>query len=370
MRIGVMLRHHDQHAGGVRVYTHELLRHLLALDSRNEYVMMYRNPKLLGTYASHASVDEVAHEFPSSVGWDQVVVPRVERDKKLDIIFNPKFAVPLVGSCRRVFVMHGSEWYRIPEAFKWYHRAYNSAVIRAYCRRSDAIIAVSETVKRDLVAWTGVDPDKVFPISNGFDSTRFRVIKDEDRLATIARKYNLPDEFVLWVGQIYPPKNVGRLLRAFARIKDEVPHQLVLCGEQRWDAEVDLRLIKELDLESRVQLVPWVAHEDLAAIYNLATLFVLPSLYEGFGIPLLEAMASGCPIVTSVRGTPPEIVHDAALLADPLDVSSLADTMRRVLLDDDLQHRLAERGLQRATHFGWDRCAQQLLNVLEATAGS
>lgn len=366
MRIGIMLRHYEQQEGGVKVYTKKLLPLLISMGSRHRYVLIYQNPKLIGTYAHHPNVEEVAVRVPGTVPWDQLAVPWIERRKRLDLIFNPKFTVPFIGKAKRVFVLHGSEWFVIPEHFRRYDQWYFKNFVPLYCRRADAFIAVSGAVKRDVVKHVGVDPAKVAPIHNGFDPTLFKPIRDTERLRQIRDKYRLPEKFILWVGQIESRKNVARLLRAFAALKGEIPHALVIAGEQRWSTDEELEVIEELGIEDRVLFPGWVNHADLPAVYALADLFAFPSLYEGFGIPLIEAMACGCPIVTADTCAPPEVTEGAAVLVDPLRVEDIVRGMREALLDQDLRARLIARGLQRAADFSWEKCAAEVLALFDS----
>jgi glycosyltransferase involved in cell wall biosynthesis len=365
MKIGIMLRHYEQQEGGVKVYTKKLLPLLLSMGSRHQYVLIYQNPKLVGTYADHPNVEEVAVRVPGTVLWDQVAAPWIANRRRLDLMFNPKFTVPFLGRGKRVFVLHGSEWFVIPQYFRWYDQWYFKTFVPLYCRRADAFIAVSEAVKKDVVEHTGVDAGKVAAIYNGYDPLLFRPIHDDERLRMVAEKYRLPQKFILWVGQIESRKNVSRLLQAFARIKDEIPHQLVLAGEQRWSTNVELKAIAELGIADRVLFPGWIMHADLPAVYVLADLFSFPSLYEGFGIPLIEAMACGCPIVTADTCAPPEVTDGAAVLVDPLSVDDIAAGMRRMILDRDLRAGLIEKGLRRALDFSWEKCAGQVLALFD-----
>jgi glycosyltransferase involved in cell wall biosynthesis len=365
MRIGVMLRHYEQHHGGVKIYTENLLPRLLRADAKHQYVLLYQNPALRGTYAGSPHVEEVAIPVPGTVPWDQMAAAWAAKQYALDLLVNLKFTVPLLCRAKTIFIMHGSEWFTIPKTFQWYDRLYHKMFVRLYCRRADAIVTVSQKVKEDLVHFTGTPPGKFVPIYNGFDSNIFRQIDDRELEEYVKTTYRLPDKFILWVGQIYPPKNVERLLQAFAMISRDIPHHLVLAGEPRWRSTEVWRLIESKGLQDRIRFTDWVPHEDLAVFYNLADLFVLPSLYEGFGIPLLEAMASGCPVVTSETGSPPEVVGDAAQLVNPYDVSAIAHGIAMVLSNPALRHTMIARGLARAKLFSWERCAAEMLALFD-----
>lgn len=363
-----MLRHYEQHEGGVKVYTRNLLPRLFTIAPDHEYVLMYQSPALIGTYSSYPNVEEVALRVPGRFLWDQWAAPWIANRKRVDVLFNFKFTVPFFSRVKKVFVIHGSEWFTIPEAFLWHDRWYFRIFVPLYIHRADAIISVAQTVKDDVVRFAKVPASKVTAVHNGYDRSRFRPIHDGSVLDSVRRKLGLPERFVLWAGQIYPPKNVGRLLEAFAQIKDQVPHALVLAGETRWRAKEEFRRIRELGLEDRIHFAGWVSHEDLPAVYSLADLFAFPSLYEGFGIPLLEAMACGCPVLTSRTGSPPEVVDSAGCLVDPLRVDEIASRMREILMSAPLRQEMAQRGLERVKAFSWERCARETLAVLEATS--
>jgi glycosyltransferase involved in cell wall biosynthesis len=365
MKIGIMLRHLEQHHGGVLVYTHNLLREILALETPHEFVLIYQNPDLIGTYGDGNRVREIAIQAPSVLVWDQMAVPWIERREKFDVIFNPKFTVPFLSRAKKVFVIHGSEWFMIPKSYYWYDRWYTHTFTSRYCHNADAIITVSHAVKKDIVKFTGVKPEKVVTVHNGFDPNRFHMIQDPHLLESVRQAYQLPGHFILWSGQIYPPKNLGRLLEALAQVKDEIPHKLVIAGEERWRAKGDLELIEQLGINDRIHFTGWVSHDHLPAFYNLADLFVFPSLYEGFGLPLLEAMACGCPVLTSTTGSPPEVVEDAGYLVDPIKVDDIAAGICEALSNSERRRTMMAKGLERVRDFSWEKCARQTLKVLE-----
>jgi glycosyltransferase involved in cell wall biosynthesis len=287
----------------------------------------------------------------------------------VDLIFNPKFTVPLFTRAKTMFVLHGSEWFEIPEHFLRHDQWYFKTFVPIYCRSSNGFIAVSGAVKADVVRHVNVRPEKVFAVDNGFDPTLFRQIRDPTALQAVRQKYKLPEHYILWAGQIESRKNVARLLQAFALIKDEFPHQLVLAGELRWSSSAELRVVEQLGLAERITLPGWISHGDLPAVYAAADLFAFPSLYEGFGIPLLEAMACGCPIVTANTCAPPDVTAGAAQLVDPLDVDAIASAMRTVLRDQELRARMIARGIERARDFSWEKCARGVLAAFDSLDG-
>lgn len=361
MRIGIMLRHIDE-KGGVVVYTNSMLRELFAIDKSNQYLLMYKDSNSIGKFSGYSNVQEKIIKMPTKLLWDQIAVPWVARKEKLDMIFNPKFSAPLFTNCKTVIVLHGSEWYVLPEAFKWYDLHYVEFTMPIYCKKAVCMISVSQKITRDFVNYVKVDKNKIKTILHGYDE-RFRYIKDHDVLERIRKKYNLPKDFILYVGRIYPTKNFNRLLKAYYELNKTYPIKFVIVGKVRWKYKEDIKLIDELKLKENIIFTGWVPDEDLPVIYNLAELFVFPSLYEGFGIPLLEAMACGCPIVTSKTGSPPDIVEDAAVLIDPLDLIEISRVMKEVLTSDSLKKNLIEKGFRRIKKFSWQKCAREVLEV-------
>ncbi|MCI0439988.1 MAG: glycosyltransferase family 4 protein [Chloroflexi bacterium] len=366
MRIGVMLRTIDEKQG-IGVYTQRLMDHMLPLDTENEYVLLYKNPEFLGRYSRFPNVKEKLVSAPNKMLWDQVKVPLEARREKLDVIFNTKFTVPFFTRARTVMVLHGSAWFVYPEWYRPLDRHYIRLMMRLYCRKASAIISNSEMTKRDFINMLGVPENKITTTHFGYSSA-FRKIEDEVFLNGVRAKYDLPEKFILFVGRIDPGKNFEALVEAFAKIHERIPHKVVVAGHPRWGYEGVFARIEQLGLKGKILFKEWVPQEELVAFYNLADLFVLPSLYEGFGIPLLEAMACGCPAMVSNTGALPEVAGGAAMLVDPLDHDQIAHEMHRILTDDALRRKLSENGLLRAGEFSWQRCARQTLEVLNSLA--
>ncbi len=365
MKIGIMLRHLDQHGGGVLVYTEKLLEHLLALDTEHQFVLFYRNAAHLGRYAGNPRAKERVLEARSVLGWDQGAVARAADEEKLDLVFNPKYSVPLHAHCRTVFVCHGLDWYVEPEWSRWWDRLNHRYLVPRYARRADHIIAVSETTKCQLQEFLRVPSERITTVYLAVDDAFRRPVSAEAAAAARAR-LRLPERYFLYCGQIYPPKNFGQLVRAYSRVGPALGIALAVAGSHTWLCRDELALVEDLGLRPWIVQLGWVDHESLPALYAEAEALVLPSLYESFGLPILEAMAAGCPVVTSDRYGPRELAGDAAVLVDPERVDSIAAGMRRVATDAGLRAELTVRGRERARPFTWARCARETLAVLES----
>ncbi len=365
MRIGVMLRHHDQHMGGVRVYTRNLLAAMLELRSGHEFVFLYRNPALVGTYAGDPQVEEVALPARTFLGWDQIAVPRAVRRHRIDVLFNPKYSIPLRASCPSVWVCHGLDWYVMPWASRFVDRLSHRFLVPRYAARADAIIAVSEVTRRHVMQYLPVPPERVFTVYSGVDDV-FRRPPQPDRLHAVRAKYALPERFLLYAGAVYPPKNFARMVRAYAAVGPERGIPLVIAGgENRFLSEHELREPEALGIAEWVRRPGWVSQEELAAFYSLADALLLPSLFESCGLPVLEAMAAECPVVTADRYGTKELAEGAAVLVNPEDVESIAAGIRRVLDDAGLRQELIAAGRERSARFQWTRCATETLRILE-----
>jgi glycosyltransferase involved in cell wall biosynthesis len=332
---------------------------------------MYQNPAHVGTYAQH-NVRELAVPMPSRLGWDQLAVRYMGKREKFDLIFNPKYSVPLLAECPTVFVCHGLDWYVMPWASRFHDRLSHRYLIPRYAGKAGAIIAVSDSARQHLIDYMGVNEEKITRVYLGVNETFLRPL-DAGTLEMVRHKYLIPERFFLYVGQIYPPKNFGNLLRAYAQVGPQLGVPLVVAGTHTWLCDKDLELILELGLESWIVQPGWIDHDALHTFYALAEALLMPSLYEACPSPLLEAMAAGCPIVTSNRYGCQEIAGDAAVLVDPEDVSSIAQGIQRIVTEPDTRERVVQAGHERIKAFSWEKCARETLAVLEnchATSGT
>lgn len=371
MRIGIPLKSHDPSKGGPGTYTIEIVRQLLRLDRGNAYVLLAPRPAPTATLPEipegRRDVRLVVTGQRAGIVWDQLILPRLARRHGVELLFSPFQSLPVAGDFIKVMTVHGAERYVVPEILDWRNRFKWSFMERLCLPRADAVLSVSRTMSRDFCAATGYPEDRVFTTLLGC-SRDFAVVADPGRLAAARARHGLEGEIVLFVGNLFPNKNLTRLLHAFAAIKDRIPHRLAIVGGQRWKYAGDLEVLDGLGLGDRVRRLGFVDRDDLVALYNIATCFVFPSLYESFGLAAVEAMACGCPVVASRTGALPEIGGDAALYCDPLDPQSIAEPILRLATDPGLRREMAAKGLARAAGFTWERCAEATLAALEAAA--
>jgi glycosyltransferase involved in cell wall biosynthesis len=371
MRIAITLQSLDATWGGIGVYTEEIVKHLLQIDSNDEYVLLYPGfgaaRKLFGQYRRYKNATEVETEgssIPIGWYWDQIIVPRIVRQYAIDVLFNPFLSVPICARCKKVMIMHNVEYHTVPHVYTWKKYAHWFFLEKMLLPAADRVISLSNVMTQDFCRVVPYPPEHVRTIYHGV-SEKFRVIRDDTVLHEAREAYVLPEQFLLFVGHLYPQKNFANLVRALHLIAQQVPHDLVVAGRPRWKYAGDLALIEQLGLQERVHFLYNVPHHDLPAIYNLASCFVFPSLYESFGLVQLEAMACGCPVVAARAGAIPEITDGAALLFDPYKPEDMANAILRVLSDAALRQACMAQGLVRAQAFTWGRCASETLQVLQ-----
>jgi glycosyltransferase involved in cell wall biosynthesis len=273
-----------------------------------------------------------------------------------DVYFSPGFNPPLWSTAPFVFMIHDLIHLRFARDYGWRQRVYYERVVRPATRRASAVLTVSEFSQSAILDWAHVPESKVQVVSPGV----------AEGFSLKVKPLSLPYVYFLYVGNRKPHKNVPRLLEAFSRASLDPEIRLVLSGNP--DRET-AGLASRLGLGERVVFFGPVAEEDLPRLYRGAIALVFPSLLEGFGLPPLEAMACGTPVIISNSSSIPEVVGDAGLMVDPYDVEALANAMRRVLADGGLRSTMSARGIERAKTFSWDRAAEQVLGVLREAAG-
>src|SRR5579872_5903737 len=224
-----MLRHYDQHGGGVKVYTHSLLRELIHRHPQHEYVLLFNNPALLGSFRDQPHVRELVVPGRSVFLWDQVGVPATLRRLGIQVLFNPKYSVPLSGRYPSAWVCHGLDWYVMPWASRYIDRLSHRFLVPRYARRASAVVAVSEVTREHLMEFLKLPPERITTVYTGIDSA-FQRQWDAPSLQAVRERYGLPERYVLYAGAVYPPKNFTRLVQAYARVGPRLGVSLVIAG--------------------------------------------------------------------------------------------------------------------------------------------
>lgn len=359
LKIGLLVRNFEER-GGIAVYTRELLSELFRIDHENEYSVFYGNESSLGTFGDHDNVTEIHVPCRSKLWWDQVQIARKANRLNLDLVFSPKMSLPFLFRGRKLLTIHGAEQFVFPEEFPLLDRLYVKLCLPLYARVADKVLTASHTSKRDLCRPLGV-PISKFAVAYYGSKSVFGAPTTPEQIAEVRRKHGLEGDFVLHVGLVWGAKNFDIFPDVLARVNRARPLVLAHAGKAyRWgDAAASS------EQSPHLKELGFVPDEDLAALYQSAVALVFPSLYEGFGIPLAEAMSAGCPIVTSDWGAMKEVTGPAALHVDSRDPDAIAQAIIRLLEEDGLREKLSAAGRQRSAQFSWGETARQTLAVFE-----
>ena len=356
---------------GVGYYTEHLLQHLAReVEATGDQIVVVSN-KPIDTQAPlppHVRV-HAGHRFPIRIGWMQLRAQRALEALRPDVAHFTNGMIPIGSPVATVVTVHDMSLRLYPNCHPVRRLLLNRPLMHVAIRQASSIVTVSNSARRDLLRLHGVAPDRVAVVHEAA-SPAFRPIADREWLENVRARYALPRQFMLYVGTIEPRKNLSRLMSAFADArKAGIPHHLVCVGPYGWSSRNLAGHIERLGIQDVVHFTGYVPFEHLPAIYNLGEFFAFPSLYEGFGLPVVEAMACGIPVLTSTTSSLGEIAGDAAETIDPADTDAIANAIVRLASDQDLRRDRAERGLRRARSFSWAQTARDMLAVYHRAAG-
>lgn len=372
-RIGIDITSALTQGGGIGRYTRELVRALVATDTPNNYT-------LFSAQTSQSSPVPFALTANPSVRyrrallderwlyrlWYRLRVPLPVQtfSGPIDLFHSPDFVLPPVsGQVPTLLTVHDLSFVHYPDTFPPSLVSYLNRVVPWSISRASHVLADSISTKRDLTAQWHVSPDKITVLYSGV-SDDYRPISDRSMLQQVKTKYGLDESpYLLAVGTLQPRKNYEMLIRAFAPVAAAYPHNLAIAGGKGWMEDTMMAEAARLGIGDRVRFLGFVADQDLPALYSAATLFVFPSIYEGFGLPVLEAMTCGTPVVVSDSSSLPEVVGEAGLLLPATDQDAWTESMKSLLADPAAQAALAQKGLKQASAFSWQHAANQLLGI-------
>lgn len=378
MRIGIDYTSAATQSAGIGRYTRELLRALLALPSDNRYSLFYASRSRIEQSAISNQQSAISNQqsairrLPFHDKWLmrlwhrlQIPIPVELIVGKVDLFHSPDFTLPpTLPGVPTLLTVHDLSFIRDPDSAWPSLRAFLNKAVPRSVQRATHVLADSQATKNDLVELFGTPAGKITVLHSGVEA-RFAPVRDQSEIDRVCAKYQLPRPFILSVGTLQPRKNYARLIEAFASMAASIPHHLVITGGQGWLVESIFEQVKRSGLEGRVLFPGFVDDADLPALYSAAHVFALVSLYEGFGLPLLEAMACGTPVVGSNISSLPEVIGEAGLQVDPRSVDDIASALQQMIDRPELCQRSIGLGLERAKMFSWDKAARELLAIYD-----
>ena len=359
MRIGIDISVLNINQAGSATYLSNLLNGLKEIIPDGELKLFsinhHRDMSIQKTFKTRAET------IYRDIIWSHFVLPLKTLRAKIDVLHIPANIMPLFSPCPTVLTILDTTVLQTPQYFTFWHRYYSRVFFPLSARKAKNIITISENSKRDIVKQLRISPEKVI-VTYLAASKDFKIVSNQE-IERVKKTYNL-NAFILTVGSLEPRKNIPRLLNAYSYLqKNGFPYSLVHVGPQGWLFDEIYKEVDRLGLRERVRFLGLVPTHDLVALYNAASLFIYPSLYEGFGLPVLEAMACGCPIITSNISSLPEVVGDAGIMVDPHDVAQITHAIESLCKDKQKHTWYKNKGLERAKQFSWQRCAKETLEI-------
>jgi glycosyltransferase involved in cell wall biosynthesis len=354
---------------GVGYYTEHLLHHLAAEAVSDDLIVVSNRP-VDTTRPLPRRVRVAASPWRTPrMFWMQTLAPRLLRQLEPDVVHFTNGMVPLASPVPTVVTIHDMSLTLYPRYHPPRRVLLNRPLVDIAARRADAIITVSQSAKRDILRLYNLAPERVHVVHEAA-APSFRPVRDTAERERIRRKYDLADRFILYVGTIEPRKNLPKLIEGFARRSNagDLPHQLLCAGPYGWLSRDIEDRIDRLQIEHAIRFTGYVPFDDLPALYSLAEMFVFPSLYEGFGLPVIEAMACGTPVITGSAGALSEIAGGAVEAVERLDAESIGDAMVALARSRERRENLSALGLQRSHAFSWERAARETLDVYRLAA--
>lgn len=355
---------------GIGRYMQCLVEAVLAEESEHEFLLVLPPDAQQMISCNGRTAEKLSCAVKYYSTREQIELPRILRAHRIDLLHSPHFMLPLLSSCPAVVTIHDVIYLACKEDLpSWMGRMYYQAMIMASSRRARRILTISEFSKADIVRYLNVNPEKI-EVTYPAISPIFRPIRDKSQIKTVLAKYGITDEYILYAGIYKPRKNHAGLLHAFEKLHAKgVNARLVIAGALN-EGESRLRkLAQELGIGEQVIFTGVVDDLELATLYSAARIYACPSLYEGFGFTVLEAMACGAPVVCSPETSLPEVAGNAALYADPRDPEKFAEALARMFTDENLRGDLIARGFKNCERFSWKRAAAQTIAVYESVAG-
>ena len=383
MKIAIDIRKIGKRQTGDEVYTVNLVKGLIKIDRKNSYYLCTdsvesesRVRNVLGDIPSNFKIVALSPE--GKLFWTKWALPRFAKKEKIDLV-HVQYITPkrLSSRIKLITTIHDVSFSRYPKYIKRKDRFILNHYIPSSIKKADKIITVSDFTRKEILdIFKQATPDKVVRVYNGIDEKRFKLKNQFDAIyqERLKNKYNLGERFIFHVSSLQPRKNIPAMIEAYREYIKKYNDDktiLVVGGEKsyNYDSSID-ELMRDLTLKSKVKMIGYIKDEELPAIYSMASLYISPSLYEGFDLPLIEVMKSGVPVIASDKSCHKEIMGGAGILVDPENISEFSEKINAGLNNEALRKELIYKGLRRADEFSWDKCARETLEVYESVVSS
>lgn len=359
MKIGIDVQTTQGQKVGFGFYVENLVKTLQKIDHKNKYFLFKPSPKIQKDLST-----------PGRWFWDQIRLPKLARKQGVDILHQPCFSVPFFYKGKVIVTAHDIISRLFPQNIPFFSRIFFSYWMPLSYRKAAKIITISESTKRDLIRVLKIPKDKIEVIYEAAGK-EFRPIKHQNKIIEVKSKYGINDDYFLHVGTLEPRKNLSFLIKTYAKAlaEDKNLPKLVITGKKGWYYDQLFSLVDGLRLAGKIVFTGYVKEEDIPYLYNGARAFLFPSVYEGFGLPPLEAMACGTPVISSNTSSMPEVIGEAGILISPKNQKQWIREILRISKDGKLVKRLSEAGLRQAKKFSWEKCARQTLKIYRQVIG-
>ncbi|MHC1681563.1 MAG: glycosyltransferase family 4 protein [Clostridiaceae bacterium] len=352
-------------ATGIEYYTLQLIKNLLTYDNENKYIILFRNSIHKELLAFKDKAKFIVFKNKSQIFCEQFWIPQVIFKEKPDLVHFPAFPPGLLVFHKNiVFTLHDATMWKHKRTTSWKNKLYMKPLSELAIKKSKKIFTVSEDSKKNIVDIFLKSRDKIVVTSESI-SEKYTKIRDIQAVEQVKKRFYTGDIYLLSVCSLEPRKNIPKLLEAFHGLikkRKEYDLKLVLVGRKAWGNNIINNKIEELNLKERIVITDYVSDEDLLCLYNGAYCFIYPSLYEGFGLPILEAMACGIPVITSNNSSIPEVAGDAAILINSSSKNEIEAAISKVLHDIDLREKMIKKGYARVRNFSWEKIIKNVVN--------
>jgi len=368
MKIAIDLTQIPKQLTGVGFYMENLIKGLADIDHENRYYLFIKNESMPAFKVPNSNFKYIIvpkYPYIIRVLWEQIILPFRLLFERVQLLHSPHYTIPWLGWWfKRAVTFPDLTFFLFPEMHLSWKVNYFQNMMKISARVADKIISISYSTTRDMIDKLSIPPHKIATTQLAV-SSKYKADIDKQKGKEVAVKYQLPSEYILFIGTIEPRKNILGLIKAYLLLPNLIrdKHKLVIVGKKGWHYDELFDFLSKIRNKEDIILLGYVSEEDLPYIYNYASLFVYPSFYEGFGIPVLEAMKSGVPVISSNVSSMPEVLGDAGILINPNEPEEIKSAMEKALNDKSLSDKMRQEGIKQAQKFSWQRCAEETLAV-------